>query len=281
VLAAGALNATSTKLTDKINDIAMLKRSSSVPEIGRFSNPPALADLAALTLDDDDIDAINACRPGDCPLKLSEREIDALHQTANRASGGALTQAINQEFRHVVLERVTAYREHGLTAIPEYATGHSQVKLPSAFDLLLRHSAFVRDKAPQLGTYLARYPDAPSPPAMTSSFFYWSKERYAWKSIISVTQVTIVNPGLDDGSPELVVTSKEVFATRYTSGGLVLALLLRGDGRAPHYLIYINRAWVDGLRAFWRPFINHHIRSEARRVFAAARTRIEAANGGN
>jgi len=132
-----------------------------------------------------------------------------------------------------------------------------------------------------LGTYLARYPDAPSPPAMTSSFFYWSKERYAWKSIISVTQVTIVNPGLDDGSPELVVTSKEVFATRYTSGGLVLALLLRGDGRAPHYLIYINRAWVDGLRAFWRPFINHHIRSEARRVFAAARTRIEAANGGN
>lgn len=281
VLAAGAINASSTKLTHEVNDIVTLKRSAAVPEIGRFSTPPVLADLTALTLDNDDVEAIQGCRPGDCALKLSPREINQLHQAVNGTSGGASTDAINQEFRRIVLERVTAYLERGLAGIPDYATGHSQIKLPSAFDALLQHSAFVREKAPRLGAYLAHYPDTPSPPAMTSSFLYWSKEKYAWKAIISVTHVTIVDPGGDGGSPELVVSSKEVFATRYTSGGLVLALLLRGDGRAPHYLVYINRAWVDALHSFWRPFINHHIKSEARRVFAAARTRIEAAKDGD
>ena len=72
------------------------------------------------------------------------------------------------------------------------------------------------------------------------------------------------------------MASREVFATRYTSGGLVLTLLLRGtDARAPHYLVYLNRTWVDGLRAFWRPFVNHHIRSQGPKVFAATRARIE------
>lgn len=281
VLAAGAINASSAKLAHEVNDIVTLKRSAAVPEIGRFSTPPALTDLAALTLDNDDVDAIQGCRPGDCALKLSPREITQLHQAANGTSAGASTDAINQEFRRIVLERVTAYLKHGLAGIPDYATGHAQIKLPTAFESLLQHSVFVREKAPQLAAYLAHYPDTPSPPAMTSSFLYWSKEKYAWKAIISVTHVTIVDPGRDDSSLELVVTSKEVFATRYTSGGLVLALLLRGDGRVPHYLVYINRAWVDGLHAFWRPFINHHLKSEARRVFTAARTRIETAKDGD
>ena len=278
VLAAGALNASSTKLTEKINDIAALKRSPSVPQIGRFSNPPALADLDGLTLDDDDVDAIEECSPGDCGLKLSEREINELRRTTQGVARRASTEAINREFRRIVLERVTAYLDRGLAGIPEYATGSSQVGLPAVFDTLLQRSAVVRDKAPQLSTYLARYPAAASPPGMTTSFLYWSKEKYAWKSIISVTHVTIVSPPPSDTSPELVVTSREVFATRYTSGGLIVTLLLRGDGRAPHYLVYINRTWVDGLRGFWRPFVNHRIRSQARRIFDAGRARIEAGN---
>lgn len=278
VLAAGALNASSAKLAEKINDIARLKRSGSVPQIGRFSSPPALTDLDPLTLDDDDVDAINECSPGDCALKLSEREINELRRTTERVGGLTSAEATNREFRRIVLERVSAYLARGLAGIPEYATGHSQVGLPVVFDTLLQRSAVVRDKAPQLGTYLARYPAAAPPPGMTTSFLYWSKEKYAWKSIISVTHVTIVSPPPSDTSPELVVASREVFATRYTSGGLIVTLLLRGDGRAPHYLVYINRTWVDGLRALWRPFVNHRIRSQARRVFDAGRTRIEAGN---
>jgi hypothetical protein len=65
VFAAGALSATRTQLSDKIDDIAGLKRSVFVPEVGRFSNPPVLGDLDGLSLDDVDLNAIRDCRPGD------------------------------------------------------------------------------------------------------------------------------------------------------------------------------------------------------------------------
>jgi hypothetical protein len=42
-----------------------------------------------------------------------------------------------------------------------------------------------------------------------------------------------------------------------------------------HYLVYLNRTWVDGLHALWRPFVEHGIKAQAGRVFAGARERIE------
>jgi hypothetical protein len=281
VLVAGSLRANGAELSTKINDIARFKRSSFVPEVGRFSDPPTLKDLDELTLDDVDLEAIKQCRPGDCALKLSDREIDDLRQTAAANTNDAsVANAINREFHRIVLNRVRAYLTQGLSGIPHYATGDHQIDLGTAFDSLLRHARFVQSNAPQLGAYLAGYPDAPSPDGKTTSFLYWSKEKYAWKPIVSVTHVTIVAPRQTSTCLELLVASKEVFATRYTSGALVLTFLIRGtDRRAPHYLVYVNRTWVDGLHALWRPFLNHRIRSQAVKVFAAARTRIERAAG--
>jgi len=105
---------------------------------------------------------------------------------------------------------------------------------------------------------------------------------FAWKPIISVTHVTIVEPDQPGTLPELMAASREVFSTRYTSGALMLTLLLRGTNtRAPYYLVYLNRTWVDALHAFWRPFINHRVRSQGRKAFAAARARIEGATSGS
>jgi hypothetical protein len=276
VLAAGSLKADGEELSAKIENIAALKRSRLVPEIGRFSDPPALKDLDALTLDEGDLKAVRTCRPGDCALKLSEREIDELQQAAAGASDAMLASIVNQAFRRIVLTRAQAYLSHGLSGVPHYATGDHQVDLGTAFASLLQQTPFVQSKAPQLGSYLAGYPDAPAPSDKVASFLYWSKEKYAWKPIISVTQMTIIAPRQSSSSLELLVASKEIFATRYTSGGLVLNLLIRGsDARAPHYLVYVNRAWVDGLHAWWRPFISHRVRSEGTEVFAAARARIE------
>jgi hypothetical protein len=275
VMAAGEINVTGAELSNKINDIAALKRSAKVPEIGRLSDPPTLADLSSLTLDDVDLDAIRHCQPGDCGLKLSEQEIDQLRRATDKTTDAQYANVVNREFRQIMLRRVNAYLAKGLSGIPEYATGHDQVALNTAFATLLQHASFVQSNEPQLASYFTRYPGDHTPSGTTSSFLYWSKEKYAWKPIISVTHVTIVDPRRSDGL-ELVIASREVFSDRYTSGALVLTLLLRGTSpRAPHYLVYLNRTWVDGLHALWRPFVDHRVRSEARSVFAAARARIE------
>ena len=63
------------RLVAWVRDIAALKRSPFVLEIGRFGDPPGLEDLARLTLDDDDLREFRSCRPGHCGIKLSDEEI--------------------------------------------------------------------------------------------------------------------------------------------------------------------------------------------------------------
>jgi len=50
VLAAGSLKTTPDAFIDRVTDIVQMRKSRVVPAIARFSNPPTIDDLAALTL---------------------------------------------------------------------------------------------------------------------------------------------------------------------------------------------------------------------------------------
>ena len=77
--------------------------------IGRFSDPPTPADLHNLSLDERDLEAIRECTPGDCGLKLSAPEIEAL-KSAAESGGSGWHEAVQQEFRRLVVARVNLYR---------------------------------------------------------------------------------------------------------------------------------------------------------------------------
>src|SRR4051812_45141665 len=55
---------------ERLTDIADFKRTDAVLEIGTFSSPPNVGDVAALTLDDSDIRQLRHCRVGDCGVQL-------------------------------------------------------------------------------------------------------------------------------------------------------------------------------------------------------------------
>lgn len=257
--AAGSLDAGADALLASVRNIASLKKGRLVPQIGRFSPQPAIEDVQSLTLDAVDIAAIKRCRPDDCDLKLTAAEIDRLHQAAVR-DGGDATASLNREFRRILVDRVSNYLRHG------NAEGEEE------FAALLRHSAFIQAQMPQLGLHLERYPTLPM--AGAESFVYWSKEEYGWKPMITATHVTIVR-GDGERQPELIVASRDILSTRYTSGSLVLTLLFRDRPSSRHYLVYVNRTWVDGLRGLWRPFVEHRVKGQAKRIFADVRERIE------
>ena len=61
----------------RVRDIARFKSGPAVLQIGRFSNPPVLDDLAALTVDKDDFD-VRSCRVGDCGIRLPAAVIERL-----------------------------------------------------------------------------------------------------------------------------------------------------------------------------------------------------------
>src|SRR4029450_583573 len=48
---------------------------------GRFSSPPAAADVAGLAFDDGEIDQLKSCRPGKCDIRLGGAGLDALRMS--------------------------------------------------------------------------------------------------------------------------------------------------------------------------------------------------------
>jgi hypothetical protein len=261
VLAAGAIDVTPDAFVAATNDIAALKKDRLVPQIGRVSTEPRIEDVRQLTLDPGDIEAIRKCRPDDCDLKLLPQEIALLQQAASRP-GDDGPGAIESAFRNLLVERAKQYLQHG------------DQQSQRQFQTLVQHSPYLGAQLPRLVGYLQHYPAADLPGV--ESFLYWSKETYTWKPMITVTHVVIVRREGEGEAPEVLVASRDIFSTRYTSGSFTVSMLRR-DRQAPskRYLVYVNRTWVDAVRWLWRPFIESRIKSQAGKVFAEVRARIE------
>ena len=105
VLAAGSLKTTPDTFISRVTDIVQLRKSRLVPAIGRFSNPPMIDDLAALTLSAEDVNDLSECRAGDCGLKLADAEIRRM-QAALATGKVNHRSTVERTFREILLERV-------------------------------------------------------------------------------------------------------------------------------------------------------------------------------
>ena len=275
IVAAVPTEARGDRLVAWMRNIALLKQSSYVLAIGRFSSPPRLADVNDLVLDDTDLQAIRQCRPGSCGLKLSAAEIEQLQHAAN-AAGADWQNAIQTSFRALVIQRVTAYLAGGLTALGNYDDGRRPVSLAAESSQLLRHSPFLELHASQLVDYLGGYPNATLPGV--ESFVYWSKEHLAGKAIISATHVNILR-GQGSGEPDTLVAAREIFATHYLNGSLAITALVNDAPNGPSYLVYVNRSDLDMLGGMFggmvRFVVDRRLKAEAATVLDSLRRRLE------
>ena len=71
---------------ERVRDIVNFKKSENVLQIGRFSNPPQREDLAGLTLDDVDIEAIKECRAKSCDVKMSAKFMERTRKEVDLAA---------------------------------------------------------------------------------------------------------------------------------------------------------------------------------------------------
>ena len=103
VWAAVPVHVDGDRLVAWMRRIDELKKSKYVLAIGRFSSPPRLENLAALSLDHEDASELAACHPGDCALKLSAAEMTTLQHLAEQPD------TLDRTFRQLLLDRVNAY----------------------------------------------------------------------------------------------------------------------------------------------------------------------------
>jgi hypothetical protein len=272
VFAATELRQTPEVFLAWIRNMPQLQRSKAVAAIGRFSEPPVLADLDGLTLDKRDVQAIRECGPSQCALKLSAPEIESLRKVAH----GGSDDAIQQAFRRVLFERLLAYRARGLAAVPVAAS--RPVQPADVFAALHASSPYIYRSDARLALWL-NTPDR-SPASEVESFYYWAKEYYAsGKPVIVLTQVGVTHAPPGSGAPEVAVVGRQLFATRYMNGMLSHITLAREPGTNAFYMTYSNRAQLDALSGFWggivRTIINSRLRGDAATVLEALRGRIE------
>jgi len=246
-------------LIERYRDIAAFKKSKEVLQIGKFRRPAQIEDLDSLTLDSGDIDALRKCRVGDCDLKLPADAIELLQKEVNRSSPDYAREA-TAFFRRFLSARIQSYAARGNEALPVYNDKKNPVPLSGEFASILEESKYLAEYAPAFVGYLRDYPKTRLEGA--EEFFYWSKEKFGFKAVVSLTHVTIyraVRPEAD----WTFIASKQIYASHYFQGSLGLAVYVEKRGqnaKANGCLIYLNRSRADLPLGFFSGFIRYFVK---------------------
>jgi hypothetical protein len=272
VFAASRIDEDGDALVRWTHAIEQLKKGPYVMTIRRFSDPPVLADLDSLVLDDVDLEGIRECRAGDCSIKLAAHEIEALKAAITNADWKS---AVQRQFKRVLFERVSKYLTGGFSALPPYADRPEPTAPREQLAGILNRSPHLRSHFPTIVNGLGRYPRVELP--HTQSFLYWSKEHYGrGKPVIAITQVHIVQP-VGPSLPSVAVFGQEIFASHYRDGSLGTTFVL--DGGSHRYLVYLNRSRLDPLDGRFgglkRKLVQRKLGSELKTAIEGVRRRIE------
>jgi hypothetical protein len=228
---------------ERLTDIVNFKRNENVLQIGTFSDPPQVSDVAALTVDDPEIRRLRECRVDDCGVRLSAEAIERFRKQIDWRAGDAAARATTL-FRQVLVDYVARYRVGGPAAAMEYADTPKHMNTAAEFaSLLLAESATWRH-VPALRRHLAEFPATDK--ARSTDFIYWSKERVNGRPVISITHVAIVR--VDDAGPvRYAIASRQLYAMHYYDASLGVTLLIADANTSSpdSFVVYLNRSRID------------------------------------
>jgi hypothetical protein len=219
-------------------DVGVSRRSEAILEIGRFSLPPRVEDLAALTFDENDLAAARECKPRDCGLKLSRPAMDRIQRDVDWKAADALSRA-TRLLREMLVDYTSAYTKGGTAEMATYADKERPVEASAEFGKLLTASPYLVEYVPELHHYAEVYPTASLPGA--EDFFYWCKDKYAPKPTISLFHVVVWNDAQRDFA---LIASKRIYASHYFRAGVELLAAVSAPGGG-FYLMDLYRARVD------------------------------------
>jgi hypothetical protein len=261
----------------RMRDIVNFKKSDNVLQIGKFSDPPTLKDLETLTLDVPEIETIRQCRVSRCDFKMSAQQIERFRKEVNW-SAADYRDRVTVLTREMLVERVKSYLLGGNRALGEYNDKAYALSLADEFKSLLQPASYMYGYGSEFQTYLLDFPH--SRPAYVESFFYWSKEKFGLKPVITVTHVTVYRPSGAHGA-DILIASKGIYASHYYEASLGLTGYIHNQSPGPSrsYLMYINRSKTDALRGMFqelkRSLISGRLREATKKNMELIKQKLE------
>jgi hypothetical protein len=260
----------------RYRDIERFKQHEAVKQLGRFSQPAVVADLAGLTFSADMLDDLRTCRPGDCKVKLPQAWMAKFREEVNWSSPSARADA-QALFRALLAAYVADFQTNGTNALVEYRDKEVPVKLAEQSTVLIQHSPYLSAASPDFARYLIAYPRVQLP--VLDNFIYWSKEEFGLKPVVSVTQVSVYQ---DPATPSLLMgASRQLYATHYFEASLGLTFAVDdGETAKPGvYLIYVNRTHADALKGSFgmvrRSIVYGRTKDGVEKTLVALKRRLE------
>ena len=238
------------------------QNQNSILEIGKFSSPPALEDLQALTLEDRDIEDLKRCVVGNCKLKMSAAMIERLRKEVDWAAPDYRLQA-TRLFRQMLLDYVRDYLVRGDSALIEYHDQPRGVRLDEEQRSLLDASLYINDFAAEFTQYLKDFPR----PEITGveGTITWTKINFGLKPVTILTHV-ITYTRRPSGVPQILVVSKQLYANHYFDSSLALTALINvpiTGTTSDSYLLYTNRSRADALAGAFSKLKRNLVEGEA------------------
>ena len=209
---------------------------------GRFSSPPALADVKDLTLDPDDIAQIKSCKPRDCNIRVGGTGLTAIRSSVDWNAPDAAAR-VTARVRQSIVDYAGGYVKNGDAALVSYNDRAEPVSAAEQWRAIMVSSPYLQQYSPALKDYLQQYPRKTLEGA--KDVLYWIQEDYT--GLAPVTSVVHAVIYQDPARPDrTLVAQKQLYASHYYDGSFAVATVV--DAPDGTYLIYANRSRGDLLQ---------------------------------
>ncbi len=228
----------------KRGDLAMIdpdvqQYGTIVPE----SNSDAFSDLVFLSDQIDEVNNLLDAEPGD-RFNLSAEEIKSfaeLKKNLTATDTAPVAAAVSQHYRHILLQRWQAYRQHGLKGIAPYARQDTLVHPGEELRIAAINSKLLEHFSPALHTAWLNYP-APLPAG--------AEELFSWlSSTVDHRPTAILSHRIMMASDtaSIIATRQFYVGHSYNSSHLIVGCLPYRNGSIVFYTHRTSTDQVDGL----------------------------------
>jgi hypothetical protein len=223
-------------LLSRARDVKRFRQVPQIPEMGRFSAPARIEDLAGLHHPPADIAALKKCKPGSCDVKIGTKGLEAVSKIDwSAADAEARAVAI---FNQAIVDYVRAYQQAGTDAMANVLDKKQEKSRAQEFRALLAHSPYLVEYVKEFNDYLVAYPKGTLSGA--EDFLYWSKDTFGLKPVVSAYHMTLYR-----GPRGVLIASKLLAASHYFNASLdILAGVPTPDGKGL-YLLSLYRTRLD------------------------------------
>jgi hypothetical protein len=218
----------------------------SVLKMGRFGNPPNLAEIKNLEIDPKDIKALKDCKAAECDIKISTKMMERFQNEIDWTKPDYMESA-NKLFQEILFDYIQSYLSGGNAALIEYDDQRQPVNVGEEFKDILKESPYMFKYSPEFYKYLDTFPNG-KPPGVTN-YIYWAKEDIgANYNVVSLNHIILLVS--DDPALSPTMVSKQIYADHYFEASLKFTVVVENtESTIPSmYFAYLSRSKIDALQ---------------------------------